>query len=627
MGRCAVAGCRHVALPVATHGAATVTTPFPEIISNPRTHPLVQSEQRNFFLAIALSALILFGWSTMSSRFFPPANPPVTKVVDGKAVPVAAPGTPPPPVKAATKRDRAAAIAATARIPLRNARVTGSINLMGARIDDLTLTAYRETIDKKSPNVRLLSPEGAPQAYYASFDWVGSGIAVPGPKTAWTANGSALTPTTPVTLRWDNGQGLTFIQKIAVDDQYMFTVDQSVVNTTGAPVTARPYALVNRAELSADPDNWIAHVGPVSVLGGSANYDVTYDNLTGKEPTFFGKLFGTKAVAGVNAAASNGGWLGFGDKYWLTALAPVGAAKIDGSFRSGGGTYQADFARAPIVVPPGQAATVTTHFFAGAKEIEALDAYQAKLGIPLFGNAIDWGWFEVFEKPLFRYLTWLSHLIGNFGLAIMALTLTVRGLMFPVAQKQFQSMAGMRIVQPKLKAIQEKWKDDKARQQQETMALYKSEKINPLAGCLPVFIQMPIFFALYKVLMLTIEMRHQPFIVPWIRDLSSPDPWSPVNLFGILPFTPPHIIAIGILPIILGITMFIQFKLNPPPPDPVQAQMFSIMPWVLMFVMAPFAAGLQLYWATSNILTILQQKWLYSRYPELKTAAAKPSTA
>jgi YidC/Oxa1 family membrane protein insertase len=580
----------------------------------------VQSEQRNFILAIALSGLILLGWSTLASRWFPPANPPVTKVQGGKTTPLPAPARP------AAKQSREQVIASTPRIPIRNAKVTGSLNLKGARIDDLILSSYRETIAKDSPNVRLLSPQGSPHAYFASFDWLGTGIAVPNADTVWTADRRELTPASPVTLRWDNGQGQVFVLKISVDEQYMFTVDQRVANVSGAPVVARPYAVVNRAEKPADPDNWIAHVGPIGALNAAVDYDITYENLTGKEPGFFGKMFGTKAVAGVNAATSTGGWLGFGDKYWLTALAPQGPAKIDAAFRAGDGSYQADFARNPVTVQPGRAAAVVTHFFAGAKQINVLDGYEADLKIPLFGKAIDWGWFEVFEKPLFHYLHWLFGLIGNFGLAIMALTLTVRGLMFPIAQKQFQSMAAMRIVQPKMKAIQERFKDDKARQQQEIMQLYKTEKINPLAGCLPVFIQMPIFFALYKVLMLTIEMRHQPF-VGWIQDLSVPDPLTPVNLFGQLPFTPPHIIAIGVLPIILGVTMYIQFKLNPPPPDPVQAQMFSIMPWVLMFVMAPFAAGLQLYWATSNILTIAQQKWLYSRYPQLKNSPAAPTVA
>ena len=585
----------------------------------------MQSEQRNFILAIVLSGLILFGWSAIASRWFPTANPPVTKIEGGKTTPLAAPGAPPAPVRQAAKQSREQVIAASARIPIRNARVSGSLNLKGARIDDLVLTTYRETTAKNSPNVRLLSPQGSPQSYFASFDWMGSGFAVPTADTVWTADRRELTPATPVTLRWNNGQGQVFVLKIAVDDLYMFTVDQLVANLSGAPIVARPYAVVNRAEKPPELDNWVAHIGPMMAVGGSVNYDIDYAYLTATKPFFWDNILGYNAIPGVNTKNGVGGWLGFGDKYWLTALAPKGAARIDAAFRAGEGSYQADIVRAAVSVAPGRAASVTTQFFAGAKQINALDAYEAK-GIPLFGKAIDWGWFEVFEKPLFHFLHWLFGIIGNFGLAIMALTVVIRGIMFPIAQKQFASMAQMRVVQPKMKAIQERFKDDKARQQKEIMELYKTEKINPLAGCLPIFIQMPSFFALYKVLMLTIEMRHQPF-VGWIHDLSSPDPLTPLNLFGLLPFTPPHIIAIGVLPIILGVTMYYQFKLNPPATDPVQAQMFKIMPWVLMFVMAPFAAGLQLYWATSNVLTIAQQKWLYSRYPGLKNSPAAPTVA
>ncbi len=586
----------------------------------------MQSEQRNFILAIALSALILFGWGALASRWFPPASPPATTISAGKTTVLPAPDAPAAPVRQAISKDRGQVLAATPRIAIRTAELQGSLNLKGARIDDIVLLNQRETVASDSPHVRLLSPQGAPLAYFATFGWLGTGSAIPGPDTLWSATGTSLTPGKPVLLRWDNGQGLTYIIKVSVDDRYMFTVEQRVANTTTGAVIVQPYAAISRADKPTDPDNWVAHVGPLAALNGAMNYDIAYDNLTGKEPSFFGKLFGTKAVAGTNKTSSDGGWVGFGDKYWLTAIIPAGSPKIDGAFRAGDGSYQADIARAPFTVNPGRAVAVQTRFFAGAKQVDALDSYQSSLNIPLFGKAIDWGWFEVFEKPLFHYLHWLFGIIGHFGLSIMVLTLTERGLMFPIAQRQFQSMAAMRIVQPKMKAIQDKWKDDKTRQQQEIMALYKTEKINPLAGCLPVFIQMPVFFALYKVLMLTIEMRHQPFVL-WLRDLSSPDPLSPINLFGLLPFTPPHIIAIGVLPIILGITMYIQFKLNPPPQDPVQAQMFSIMPWVLMFVMAPFAAGLQLYWATSNILTILQQKWLYSRYPELKNVPIAPTVA
>ena len=586
----------------------------------------MQSDQRNFILAIVLSGLILFGWSALASNWFPTANPPATKVEAGKTTVLPAPGTPRAPVARAERQSREAAIEGSPRVAIRTPKLSGSLNLRGARIDDLTLSTYRETLAKNSPNVRLLSPQGTAQAYFASFDWMGTGIVVPGADSLWRADSSELAPGRPVTLRWDNGGGQIFIQKVAVDDQYMFTVEQRIANTGAAPVVARPYALVNRAEKPADPDNWVAHIGPLWSVGGAMNYDIDYTYLTATEVGFWDRIFGTRAKPGVNSASTTGGWLGFGDKYWLTALAPKGAARIDATFRAGEGSYQGDMLRAPVIVAPGRAASVTSYFFAGAKQVNALDGYEDALGLPLFGKAIDWGWFEIVEKPMFDYLHWLFTASGNFGVAIMVLTLTVRLLIFPIAQKQFASMAQMRIVQPKMKAIQERHKDDKARQQQEIMALYKTEKINPLAGCLPIFIQIPIFFALYKVLMLTIEMRHQPFVA-WLQDLSAPDPLTPLNLFGLLPFTPPAIIAIGVLPIILGVTMYIQFKLNPPPPDPVQAQIFAIMPWVLMFVMAPFAAGLQLYWATSNVLTILQQKWLYSKYPELKNSPAAPTVA
>ena len=592
----------------------------------------MQAEQRNFILAIVLSAIVLFGWSAISNRYFPTANPPATVIEGGRTTPVAAPSQLPAPSVAtpAVKRERAAVLAAAPRVAIRTPRLTGSLSLKGGRIDDLVMPTYRETIDPKSPPVRLLSPEGGPQAYFAGFGWLGDGAAgggaLPGPDTMWTADRTTLTPGAPVTLRWDNGAGLTFIQRVAVDADFMFTVEQRVANTGAAPATLRPYAFVNRAEVSKDQDLWTAHVGPIGAFNGGVNYDVDYANLTGEKPGFWTSLFGTKAVAGVNAATTNGGWLGFGDKYWLAAIAPQGKPRIDTAFRAGTGSFQADFAHAPLTVAPGRAASITTYLFAGAKEVNALDAYEARLGIPLLGKALDWGWFEVFEKPIFQYLHWLSGLIGNFGVAIMVLTLTVRGLMYPVAQRQFKSMAAMRVVQPKMKAIQERHKDDKLKQQQEIMALYKTEKINPLAGCLPVLLQSPIFYALYKVLVLTIEMRHQPFAL-WITDLSAPDPLTPLNLFGLLNFTPPALIGIGVLPIILGITMYLQFKLNPPPTDPVQAQMFAIMPWVLMFVMAPFAAGLQLYYIVSNLLTIAQQKYLYSKYPGMKAAMATPVPA
>ena len=564
--------------------------------------------QRNMILAIVLSALVLFGWSALSSRYFPTANPPATKIVDGKSVPVT-PATLPAPTTAAKVQDRAQILAIGSRVAIRTPKLQGTINLTGARIDDLVLLSHRETIQKNSPPIRLLSPEGGPDAYYAGFGWSGDGVALPGAQTRWQADGSALTPSTPVTLRWTNPTGQTFAIKFAVDANYMFTAQQSVANAGAAPVVVRSYGYVSRDGTSKDPDTWTNHVGPLGAFNGAVNYSVNYKDLDSAGP-------------GGTRFQSKGGWLGFGDHFWLTSLIPTQDAPVDAGFRLGGATYQADFAYAPATVAPGAQQSATMHFFAGAKEVASLDGYEDSLGIAHFGKAIDWGWFEIVEKPIFEYLHWLFRVTNNFGVAIILLTLTVRGLMFPIAQKQFASMAGMRAVQPKLKALQERHKDDKPKLQQEMMALYKTEKINPLAGCAPIALQIPVFYALYKVLLLTIEMRHQPFVA-WIKDLSAPDPLTPVNLFGLLPFTPPHMIALGILPILLGITMYLQFKLNPAPTDPAQAQVFAIMPWIFMFVMAPFAAGLQLYWVTSNLLTIGQQKLLYSRHPSLREAPAK----
>lgn len=563
------------------------------------------TDNRNMILAIVLSALVLFGWSALSDRFFPTATPPSTKIVDGKQVPLPQPSAAPVAASPAAVRDRRIVLAEAPRVRIETPSLQGSINLKGARIDDLVLTRQRETIAENSPPVRLLSPAGAADAYYATFGWTGDGLAVPGPDTVWTASGDRLTPATPVTLSWSNGQGQRFDIRLSIDDKYMFTAEQTVSNTATGAIAARPYSLVTRANPSKDPTSWTMHVGPVGVFNGAANYKIDYKDL-GKE--------------GDERFASAGGWLGFGDKYWLTALAPDQRANVEAAFRRGpNGSFQADVTPAPVIVAPGKASRYESHFFAGAKEVSLLDHYETDLGIKQFDMAIDWGWFRWFMIPIFYVLNWLFHTLGNFGVAIVCLTVIVRGLMFPIAQKQFHSMAGMRVIQPKMKALQERYKDDKPRLQQEMLKLYQEEKVNPMAGCLPILLQIPIFYALYKVLMLTVEMRHEPFVL-WIKDLSAPDPLTPVNLFGYLPFTPPSFLAIGILPILLGITMFLQFRLQPVQ-DPIQRQVFGLMPWVMMFIMAPFAAGLQLYWTVSNILTIAQQKWLYSKHPGLQASA------
>jgi len=556
------------------------------------------NENKNLILAVVLSALVLLGWSLLSERFVP-SNPPPVKVEDGKVKPVAQPEAGPVAQTPAAMRNRAVVLRETPRVRIQTPSLQGSINLQGGRIDDLVLLRERQGIAKDSPPVRLLSPAGAPQAYFASFGWSGQGVQAPPADARWTASAPVLSPGRPVTLSWTNPTGQRFELIYSVDDNYLFTVKQRVANPTGHAVAVRPYGLVSRAAKSHDPDSWTVHVGPIGVFNDAANYDVDFKTLD-ENPT--GEQFST-----------NGGWLGFTDKYWLTALAPAGNRSFAATFRKGpSGAYQADFSDAPVIVEPGKAVSTETRLFAGAKSKALLDQYEG-LGIPKLSKAIDWGWFEWFMRPIFDLLNWLFKHIGNFGVAIICLTLIVRGIMFPIADKQFKSMAAMRKIQPKLKAIQERYKDDKPKLQQEMLKLYQQEKINPAAGCLPILLQIPIFYALYKVLLVSVEMRHQPF-VGWIRDLSAPDPLTPINLFGLLNFTPPYFLMIGILPILLGVTMWLQFKLNPAPMDPTQQQIFSIMPWVMVFVMAPFASGLQLYWVTSNLLTIAQQWWLYKRY-------------
>ena len=558
--------------------------------------------QRNMILAIVLSAMVLFGWTLVADRFFPQPKP-VPQTAGAPAAPVT-----PAAAAEAVLREPAAVIAGTTRVAIDTPKLKGSINLTGAQIDDLVLKAYKETIKKGSAPIRLFAPAGAKGSSFAGFGWSGDGLAAPNAQTVWATDGEALTAEKPVTLSWSNGAGQTFAIKLSVDKDYMFSVDQSVSNTGTAPINAKPYAFVSRFGQSKDVSTWTQHVGPIGAFQGAVNYKVNWEDLD--EAGAAGKRF-----------ASTGGWIGFGDHYWLAALIPAKDATIDAGFRAGNGSYQAEYTVPASVVQPGKSQSTTTNLFVGAKEVKLLDGYEKSLGIIHFGKAIDWGWFEIIAKPFFYLLDWLFKLVGNFGVAIMLLTVIVRGLMFPIAQRQFASMAAMRVVQPKMKAIQDRYKDDKPKQQQAIMELYKAEKVNPMAGCLPIFLQIPVFYGLYKVLTVSIEMRHQPFI-GWIKDLSAPDPAHILNLFGYLAFEPPAFLGIGILALLLGVTMYLQFQLNPTPMDPAQAQMFKIMPWIMMFVMAPFAAGLLLYWTVSNILTIAQQKWLYSKHPALQTPVA-----
>ena len=575
---------------------------------------------RNLLLAFLLSGLLIFGWDAGMRYFYPqPETTEESASVDGAAPAaqtsaggVAGTSTVAADIDGATPDagpvDLSAALADPQRVVIDAPRIAGSINLVGARVDDIVLKDHRQTVKKDSGPVRLFAPERTEDQYFAEFGFITGGRRLPD-TLVWEADGEKLTPQTPVTLSAVDGEGITYSIKLTVDDGYMITAEQSVTNSSGDAEIIQPFAFVKRTDRNATPWEWLVHSGPTGVFGGVVDYDQDYETLAET-----GKVTGDGAPS----------WLGFSDRYWLSALVPgdgKGATNAEGAFRSLGDTlFRADVLYEAQTLASGSTLTQQTRLFAGAKESVVLDDYEES-GITLFGKAISWGWFEIIEKPLLWLLRQLNSLIGNFGVAIIALTFIIRGLMFPIAQKQFSSMAQMKALQPKMKAIQERYKDDRQVQQQKIMELYKEEKANPLAGCLPLLLQIPIFFALYKVLILSIEMRHEPFL--YISDLTAPDPATILNLFGLLPFEVTGFLGIGVLAILLGFTMWLTFRLNPSAMDPVQQQIFNLMPWILMFVMASFASGLLLYWVTSNVLTLAQQSYLYSKNPQLKAAAEK----
>jgi YidC/Oxa1 family membrane protein insertase len=581
-------------------------------------------EQKNLIIAIALSIAILLGFQ----YFFEQPKLQREQAEQARlAQQQTAPGTPGPTATAPTApgapgapsanganppaaQSREAALKAAPRIKIETAKLHGSINLLGGRIDDLTLAQYHETVDPKSPEIQLLSPIGAPNAYLAEFGWVAggasaAGVKVPDGETQWTASGDTLTTKTPVTLTWDNGAGLRFTRTISVDDDYMFTIKQGVENTGGAPVTLLPYGAVSRTGTPETSSYYILFEGMIGDFNGVLK-EVKYKDLKPDTPV---------------EVASSGAWLGFTDKYWLTAIVPPLDQTIKGRFTHAlvdkTDRYQADYLDGEKTVQPGANAESETRFFAGPKVVKLLDKYRDQYGVPHFDDAVDWGYFFFLTKPIFYALDFFYGVIGNFGLAILLLTVIVKALFFPLASKSYKAMSKMKMLQPEMVKLREKYGDDKARLNEETMALYKRVGANPLAGCLPIVIQIPVFFSLYKVLFVTIEMRHAPFY-GWIRDLSSPDPTSFINLFGLLPFDPHavpligHALMIGLWPIIMGCTMYLQQKLNPQPADPVQARMFMILPVVFTYMLSAFPAGLVIYWAWNNTLSVAQQ-WLIMR--------------
>jgi YidC/Oxa1 family membrane protein insertase len=490
---------------------------------------------------------------------------------------------------------RASLLEQQPRVATDNGRVHGSIVLQGGRIDDITLADYRQTIAPDSPEVELLNPAGTRAPYFAEFGWVSTdGVAVPNAETVWQTQGDRLTADQSVEFTWDNGEGLIFRKRVSLDPDFMFQIERSVENTTGEPVTLYPYALLTRWPTPETMGFFILHEGPIGVLGGTLK-EIDYSDLVGAEPQQF---------------ESVGGWVGFTDKYWLATVIPDQAETVEATFRhtlrNGEDRYQIDYLGQGRVIPAGGTADVTDRLFAGAKEVRLLDLYSERYGIPLFDRAVDFGWFYFLTKPIFHVLTWLYALLGNYGLAILALTLIVKLLFFPLANKSYRSMSQMKKLQPEMVKLRERYENDKQKMQQELMALYKREKVNPMAGCLPILVQIPVFFALYKVLFVSIEMRHAPFF-GWIKDLSAPDPTSLFNLFGLLPFDPPAFLMIGVWPLIMGVTMWLQFKLNPQPADPIQAKVMSFLPLIFVFLFATFPAGLVIYWTWNNILSIAQQ--------------------
>jgi YidC/Oxa1 family membrane protein insertase len=570
-------------------------------------------DQKRLLLAISISLAIMVIFQVVIDKFLPHPAPTPASVAGS---PASTAGTPQAAAAAgAPGTAQTAPAVAGPRLAIDTPNITGSLSLTGAVLDDVRLKAYHETRDKTSPLVEILGRRDGDKPFYSQFGWTnpaGGNIAVPGDNTLWTASATTLTPDAPVTLSWDNGAGVVFQLVLAVDNDFMFTVKQQVINKSAAPIKLFPWSRVARDYVPAEKTSYILFEGPLGVFNGTLK-QVSYSST---------KSDGTRAPDGTAYnETSNGGWIGITDKYWLTALVPDQSTNLSGNVRylptplGEGHAYQTDFiTTAPETIAPGATSSDEMHLFTGAKVVKTLDAYEAQYGIPSFDKSIDFGYLYIITKPIFFALDWLNGILGNFGLAIMAFTIGVKLLFFPLASYSYRSMGKMKAAAPKIKAIKEKYKDDNTKVQQETMALYKAEKINPASGCLPMLVQIPVFFALYKVIYITIEMRQAPFY-GWIHDLSAPDPTNLFNAFGLIPFDPSTLspfLALGALPIIMGFTMFLQQRLNPAPPDPVQARMFQFMPIIFTFMLARFPAGLVLYWTWNNLLSVGQQ-WLIMR--------------
>jgi len=572
-------------------------------------------DRNRLILFIALSVLITFGF-----QYFFPGQKPVPHVQPAAPQQTAPNATGAPTAAAPTLPAGPGApdVRAVPRVRIDAPRVEGSISLVGARLDDLALRDYRDTIAKSSPLVRILAPADEHDPSYIQLGWTGAeGVKLPDDKTLWTSDGGALTDTHPLTLTWNNGAGLTFRIDYTIDRNYMFTARQSVHNGTDKPVDIWPWQRVRR-----------------DYTPPAASYGVLFEGMLGVADGRTHQLAYPKAAAEGNKNNGlaytqdvTGGWSGFTDKYWLTAAIPDQAAAVNSlwfhSKDNGVDHYQISYqTSAPAHVAPGGDTSFDNRLFAGAKEVHLLDRYESQQHIPLLSYAVDWGMFFFLTKPFFYAIDWIYSIIGNFGVAILIFTVCVKTAFYPLARKSYESMGKMRLLAPKVQAVRDRHKDDPAKQQAAMMEVYKQEGISPAAqagGCLPVLIQIPVFFSLYKVILVTIEMRQAPFF-GWVQDLSATDPTNIFNLFGLLPINPEALsptLHLGVWPLLLGLTMYFQQKLNPPPPDPVQARMFQFMPVIFTFMMGRFPAGLVIYWTWNNLLTIGQQ-WYIQRNVKLE---------
>ena len=554
--------------------------------------------ERNLILAVVLSAIVLFGWQYFVAG--PQIERERARLAETQQAPVAAaPGLPVP--VAPRVLPRAEALAQAPRIEIETPALQGSVNLVGARFDDLRLRRYHEQPDPSTPEIVLLSPGASERPYFAEFGWLaapGTNVKAPDATTVWTQiEGGQLAPGSDVVLSYES-DGLRFTRRIAVDENYLFTVTDRIENQGQASATLYPYALVSRKNMAPFTANWIVHEGFIGVADGVLQ-EYSYQTLGEDNQT--------------QSFESTGGWIGITDKYWMASIVPPQQDRTSSTFKAtdenGVKAYQSDYRLPARVIAAGGNAEVTQHLFAGAKVVNIIENYETRLGVTAFNMAVDWGWFWYFTIPIFYTMDIIYRFVGNFGVSILLLTVIIKLLFFPLASTSYRAMSRMKKMQPEMERLRETFKDDKVGQQQALMELYRKEKINPLAGCLPILIQIPVFFSLYKVLFVTIEMRHAPFF-GWIRDLSAPEPISLFNLFGLIPWTPPAFLMIGVFGLIMGFTMWLQTSLNPPPADPAQARVLAFMPLIFTFMLAGFPAGLVIYWAWNNVLSIAQQMYI-----------------